>query len=306
MRNRAARPVPVAPMAERLLSLQHGQDPHSRAGHYPIETIAPNVSGLRVLIVNVYAVSRSPNEWVLVDCRLPYSHGRIKHWVEEQFGAGARPTSILLTHGHFDHTGSVEELAGEWDVPVYVHPLEVPYVTGKSEYPPPDPAVGGGLMALMAKLYPRGPANLGRRVQLLPVDGSVPGLPGWRWIHTPGHTAGHISLFRDEDRVLVAGDAFVTTKQESFLAVATQRPELHGPPAYYTTGLGCGSQFGRAPRRAFVRPSSRPGMGSRWPVLLSRTRYPTWRPTSTVSHAHPTAAMSTSPRHNRPHAAASA
>lgn len=201
----------------------------------PIETIAPNVSGLRVLIVNVYAISRSPNEWVLVDYGLPYSHSRIKHWVEEQFGAGARPTSIRLTHGHFDHTGSVEELAGEWDFPVYVHPLEVPYVTGKSEYPPPDPAVGGGLMALMAKLYPRGPANLGRRVHLLPVDGSVPGLPGWRWIHTPGHTAGHVSLFRDEDRVLVAGDAFVTTKQESFLAVATQRPELHGPPAYYTT-----------------------------------------------------------------------
>jgi hypothetical protein len=32
----------------------------------------------------------------------------------------------------------------------------------------------------------------------------------------------------------VAGDAFCTTKQESFLAVMTQKPELHGPPAYYT------------------------------------------------------------------------
>ncbi len=30
------------------------------------------------------------------------------------------------------------------------------------------------------------------------------------------------------------GDAFCTTKQESFLAVAQQKPELHGPPAYYT------------------------------------------------------------------------
>ena len=30
-------------------------------------------------------------------------------------------------------------------------------------------------------------------------------------------------------------DAFCTTKQESLLAVATQRPELHGPPAYFTT-----------------------------------------------------------------------
>jgi hypothetical protein len=34
---------------------------------------------------------------------------------------------------------------------------------------------------------------------------------------------------------LIVGDAFCTTKQESFFAVATQRPEMHGPPMYYTT-----------------------------------------------------------------------
>ena len=36
------------------------------------------------------------------------------------------------------------------------------------------------------------------------------------------------------DRTLIAGDAFITTKQESAYAVATQRPELHGPPMYFT------------------------------------------------------------------------
>jgi hypothetical protein len=45
-----------------------------------------------------------------------------------------------------------------------------------------------------------------------------------------------VSLFRDVDRTLIVGDAFCTTKQESFFAaLATQRPELHGPPAYFTT-----------------------------------------------------------------------
>lgn len=200
-----------------------------------LESIAPEVAGLRVLIVNVYAIARSSTEWMLIDCGLPYSQGRIQRWCEDHFGKGARPQAILLTHGHFDHAGSVEELAAEWNVPVYVHPLEVPYVTGKSEYPPPDPSVGGGLMSLLSRLYPRGPVDLGSRVQVLPDGGVVPGFPEWRWIHTPGHTIGHVSLFREHDRVLIAGDAFVTTKQESFLAVATQRPELHGPPAYYTT-----------------------------------------------------------------------
>jgi glyoxylase-like metal-dependent hydrolase (beta-lactamase superfamily II) len=68
----------------------------------------------------------------------------------------------------------------------------------------------------------------------LPEDGTIPHVEGWRWIHTPGHAPGHVSLFRDYDRVLVAGDAFVTTKQESLSAALTQRPEMHGPPAYYT------------------------------------------------------------------------
>jgi hypothetical protein len=39
-------------------------------------------------------------------------------------------------------------------------------------------------------------------------------MPGWRWMHTPGHTEGHVCLFRNSDRTLIAGDAFTTTKQE--------------------------------------------------------------------------------------------
>jgi glyoxylase-like metal-dependent hydrolase (beta-lactamase superfamily II) len=42
-------------------------------------------------------------------------------------------------------------------------------------------------------------------------------------------------LFREVDRTLIVGDAFCTTRQESFFAVASQKPELHGPPAYFTT-----------------------------------------------------------------------
>jgi glyoxylase-like metal-dependent hydrolase (beta-lactamase superfamily II) len=89
-------------------------------------------------------------------------------------------------------------------------------------------------MALMSFAYPNTASDFGARVKPLPDDGSVPHMPGWRWIHTPGHTAGHISLFCDDDRCLIAGDAFVTVKQESLYAVATQEREVHGPPAYFT------------------------------------------------------------------------
>jgi glyoxylase-like metal-dependent hydrolase (beta-lactamase superfamily II) len=83
-------------------------------------------------------------------------------------------------------------------------------------------------------MLPKGAIDVGPNLLALPQDRSVPGAPQWEWIHTPGHTVGHVSLFRRDDRVLIAGDAVTTTKQESILAVATQRRELHGPPAYFT------------------------------------------------------------------------
>jgi hypothetical protein len=43
-----------------------------------------------------------------------------------------------------------------------------------------------------------------------------------------------VSIWREEDRALIAGDAFITTDQESAYAVLRQEPELHGPPQYFT------------------------------------------------------------------------
>jgi hypothetical protein len=79
-------------------------------------------------------------------------------------------------------------------------------------------------------------------VRALPSDGTVPTMPGWRWIPTPGHAPGHVSLVRDIDRTLIAGDAFVTTKQESLISAITERPELHGPPMYFTPDWGSARQ----------------------------------------------------------------
>lgn len=117
--------------------------------------------------------------------------------------------------------------------PFYCHHKERPYLTGKASYPPADPAVGGGLMALLSFTYPKGPITVDG-LRELPDDGRLPELSDWRWIHTPGHTPGHISLFREKDGVLIAGDAFVTTMQESALAVATQKKFVCGPPKYFT------------------------------------------------------------------------
>jgi glyoxylase-like metal-dependent hydrolase (beta-lactamase superfamily II) len=195
--------------------------------------VADGVLFLRTMIANAFII-RSGESWVLVDCGLRGYEQTIRRAAESYVGHSRPPEAIVLTHGHFDHVGSLQALLASWDVFVYAHILEIPYLTGASSYPPADPLVGRGAMALLSRLYPRGPIDVSDRLGLLQEGGSVPSLPEWRWIHTPGHTAGHVSLFRERDRTLISGDAVVTTKQESALAVAMQRRELHGPPAYFT------------------------------------------------------------------------
>ena len=196
---------------------------------------APDIAGLRQLIVNVYFIGEPGSaDWTLVDAGLAGSAEPIVREAARRFGPNSRPKQILLTHGHFDHVGALHTLVRRWGVDVLAHPLEMPYLTGRSSYPPPDPTVGGGAMAWSSMLYPKKPKDLTGFVKPLPADGSVPGLPEWRALHTPGHSAGHVAFFRERDRALIAGDAFVTVRQESATSVMAQTPELNGPPAYFT------------------------------------------------------------------------
>ncbi len=195
--------------------------------------VAADLAYMRTAIVNVVFFGRPGSPWTLVDTGIPGSAGAIRAVADKRF-AGQPPQAIILTHGHFDHVGSARDLLKHWNVPVYIHEFERPYVDGTSAYQPPDPGVGGGMMASLSELYPRGPIDLGASLHTLPADGTVPGMPGWQWLPTPGHSPGHASLWRPEDKALIVADAFCTTAQESAYAVALQKPEIHGPPKYFT------------------------------------------------------------------------
>jgi glyoxylase-like metal-dependent hydrolase (beta-lactamase superfamily II) len=197
--------------------------------------ITDDIAYKRLVFVNIIFLGKQGvRDWVLIDTGVTGTAGSIRAAAAKRFGADIPPAAIVLTHGHFDHVGALEELSRSWDVPVYAHSLELNYLNGSAAYPPPDPSVGGGAMALLSPLYPRGPVNVAERLKVLPPDGTVPFMPGWRWIHTPCHSVGHVSFWREADRTLIVGDAFVTTAGESAYATAVQAPELHGPPKYFT------------------------------------------------------------------------
>lgn len=198
--------------------------------------LAPDLSYLRCGIVNVAFIGPAgagDRGWFLVDAGIAGSAGAIRGAARRRYGA-ARPAAILLTHGHFDHVGALEALARDWDVPVYAHKAEHPFLSGRRAYPPAAPEVGGGAMAELSFLFPRHPLDLGGRLRSLPEDGSIPGLSGWRWIATPGHSPGHVSFWNDRSRSLIAGDAVVTAQQESLSGALFPRGRLQGPPAYFT------------------------------------------------------------------------
>ena len=83
--------------------------------------VAPDLAYRRLGIVNVvfWGPPRAGDrEWVLIDTGLIGTKGFIRNAAAERFGRDSRPAAIVMTHGHFDHVGALEDLAKEWDVQI--------------------------------------------------------------------------------------------------------------------------------------------------------------------------------------------
>lgn len=196
---------------------------------------------------NVYFVQTEAS-WVLIDAASENCGRLIQKSAESLFGANTPPVSILLTHDHPDHAGSARELARIWGCPVYVHPDELPLtaigdISTVEKYANP---LDRRIILPLLRLMPRqrvesilSKSSLKGVVQGFDPDDTVPGLEDWECIPTPGHTPGHVALFRPGDRVLITGDAIVTADLNSFpgfllWSLRVKRQGISGPPWYST------------------------------------------------------------------------
>lgn len=145
-----------------------------------------------------------------MDTGLPLSGALIRRAAAERYGSGTRPEAIILTHGHFDHAGS----AKGWNVPIFAHPLEVPYLTGRSDYPPQAPTMGGAM--------PRCTALLAQRLRLRRPGADVAGRrrrtkAGELALDSPAGPYARACLALPRDgRNAARGDALATMDMDSW------------------------------------------------------------------------------------------
>ena len=196
------------------------------------QEIASGVYRLAFPMVNVYLVGRPGDAWAIVDTALPFHFEAIREAAAQVYGKDSHPEAIYLTHGHRDHVGAAPALAAFYDVPIYIHKMELPYVTGRSAYPPFDPTTGGP-MSVPVRFMQNQLQDLGEYVKMLS-DGELPGLSGWQVIETPGHTPGQVAFFRAADKVLLAGDACTTINLNKWTDLLRQTPKIAIPPAPVT------------------------------------------------------------------------
>ena len=190
---------------------------------------------------NAYLVGGG-SSWILVDVGWGNDGPRIQAAVRGSLGPSVAPSAILLTHAHPDHGGSARELAAAWRCPVYVHQAELPLATGDfaamERYA--GPLDRWMILPLMRAIGSRrreaalAGSSLAGLVQALGPGGAIPGVEGWEWIHTPGHTPGHVAYVRARDRVVLSGDAILTLDVNALAGLLWQRQGLSGPP-WYTT-----------------------------------------------------------------------
>lgn len=125
--------------------------------------------------------------------------------------------AILITHHDIDHMGALYELKAAYPhLKVYASEADAPYVSGEKkslrlqQAEALFPTLPEEQRTAAREFQQRLSAMQHVPVDYLIADNSIlPGLPGARAIRTPGHMPGHVSVFLEEEGILVAGDALV-------------------------------------------------------------------------------------------------
>jgi glyoxylase-like metal-dependent hydrolase (beta-lactamase superfamily II) len=176
----------------------------------PMREVAPGVwllAGFPRDMFNVYLLGD-----VLVDAATRWGQHRILSQLR-----GRRLQAVALTHCHPDHQGAAKIVCHRFHVPLACHEADVPAMEGRAAMAPPT-----WVLRIGVRLWAGPPHPVARVLR----NGDE--VAGFRVVHAPGHTPGHVIFFRDSDRVAVAGDVLAN------ISFVTGKPGLREPPFFFS------------------------------------------------------------------------
>jgi hydroxyacylglutathione hydrolase len=152
---------------------------------------------------NVYMIGD-----VLIDTATRWATHRILRQVSRR-----PPALVALTHCHPDHQGAAHAVCQKYDVPLACHADDVPAMEGREAMWPHN-----WIIRLGTRVW----GGRSRPVERVLNTGDT--VAGFRVLHTPGHTPGHVMYYRDSDRVVIAGDVLAN------MNIRSRKPGLRFPP----------------------------------------------------------------------------
>jgi len=131
---------------------------------------------------NVYLIVRK-EKIIAIDAGLPEEYEKVLEYIDSLRRFPEEVETIIITHAHYDHVGSLKALKDATGANIAAHEEEIPYLTGEKTF--------------------------GRMITPVEVEISLKDddeIHGLKVIHSPGHTPGSICLLDLETKALFVGD----------------------------------------------------------------------------------------------------
>jgi glyoxylase-like metal-dependent hydrolase (beta-lactamase superfamily II) len=178
-----------------------------------LKYLAPGVWRLKEFpapTVNCYLA-----EDVLIDAGRTWDRRRIFAELE-----GRELSMLALTHVHPDHQGVAKDVCEARGIPLACHAGDVDAMEGRR--PVQEASADNPVNRMIASIWQGPPYKVERVLE----EGDE--VAGFRVVHAPGHSRGHVLFFRESDRVVICGDVIRN------MSYATGLPGIKEPPPLFT------------------------------------------------------------------------
>lgn len=149
--------------------------------------------------INAHSYIVNGDHITIIDTGMPGNEGKILNYVKNVLNREPEDIkTIVITHYHLDHTGSLKELKNATNAKIAIHKDDADYISGKQIAPGPFYLRFATKLMLLFTSY----SNVEPDILLNEEDI----VDGYRVIQTPGHTPGSITLYNPDNGVIFVGE----------------------------------------------------------------------------------------------------